>query len=102
VAGARIEFTDLRPVTRRIPIRFTGVLLPPQKAALRALSSQESGVFVAPPGSGKTVIACALIGKRRLPTLILVHRKQLADQWKEQLLQFTDLEKNQIGTFGIK
>ena len=102
VAGARIEFSDLRPVTRRIPMRFTGVLLPPQKAALRALSSQESGVFVAPPGSGKTVIACALIGKRRLPTLILVHRKQLADQWKEQLLQFTDLEKNQIGTFDIK
>jgi superfamily II DNA or RNA helicase len=102
VAGANVEFADLRPVTRRIPVRFTGVLLAPQKAALRALSSQESGVLVAPPGSGKTVIACALIGKRRLPTLILVHRKQLADQWKEQLLEFTDLEKNQIGTLDTK
>ncbi|MGD0662246.1 MAG: DEAD/DEAH box helicase family protein [Syntrophorhabdales bacterium] len=99
VAGANIEFADLRPVTKRIPLKFTGVLLPPQKSALRALSSQESGVLVAPPGSGKTVIACALIAKRKLPTLILVHRKQLADQWKKQLLEFTDLDKGQIGTF---
>jgi superfamily II DNA or RNA helicase len=102
VAGANIEFTDLRSVTKRIPIKFTGVLLPPQKAALRALLSQESGVLVAPPGSGKTVIACAVIGKRRLPTLVLVHRKQLADQWKEQLLEFTDLEKDQIGIFDAR
>ena len=59
-------------------------------------------MLVAPPGSGKTVIACALIARRKLPTLVLVHRKQLADQWKEQLLQFTDLGKGQIGTFDAK
>jgi superfamily II DNA or RNA helicase len=99
VAGARVEFTDLRTSAKPIPIKFSGVLLSPQKQALRALSSDESGVLVAPPGAGKTVIACALIAKRKLPTLILVHRKQLADQWKEQLLEFTDLEKNKIGTF---
>ncbi|MGD0230539.1 MAG: DEAD/DEAH box helicase family protein [Syntrophorhabdales bacterium] len=102
IAGARVEFEDHRPITSRVPVRFTGTLLPLQKRALRELSSQESGVLVAPPGSGKTVIACALIAKRKLPTLILVHRKQLADQWKEQLLQFTDLGKGQIGTFDAK
>lgn len=102
VAGANIEFEDLRPKTKRVPIRFTGNLLPLQKAALRDLASQGSGVLVAPPGSGKTVIACALIAMRKLPTLVLVHRKQLADQWKDQLLQFTDLGKAQIGTFDGK
>ena len=102
VAGASVDFEDLRAVTKRVPIGFTGSLLPVQKRALRALVSQESGVLVAPPGSGKTVIACALIARRKLPTLILVHRKQLADQWKEQLLQFTDLTKGQIGTFDVK
>jgi superfamily II DNA or RNA helicase len=102
VAGAKVELTDLRPNSKRTPIKFTGVLLPPQKTALRVLSSDESGVLVAPPGSGKTVIACALIAKRKVPTLILVHRKQLADQWKEQLLEFTNLAKNQIGTFDTK
>ena len=102
LAGASVDFEDLRAATKHVPIRFTGNLLPVQKAALRALASQESGVLVAPPGSGKTVIACALIAKRKLPTLVLVHRKQLADQWKEQLLQFTDLGKGQIGTFDAK
>ena len=99
VAGAHVEFTDLRTSAKPISVKFSGVLLPPQKTALRALSPAESGVLVAPPGSGKTVIACALIAERKLPTLILVHRKQLADQWKNQLLEFTDLDKSQIGTF---
>jgi len=102
LAGANVELTDLRPGFKRIPIKFTGVLLPPQKTALRHLLSGESGVLVAPPGSGKTVIACAVIAKRKVPTLVLVHRKQLADQWKKQLLEFTDLEKGEVGTFDVK
>jgi superfamily II DNA or RNA helicase len=66
------------------------------------LLKNECGVLVAPPGAGKTVIGCALICKRKVPTLILVHRKQLADQWKQRLLQFTDLDKKQIGTYDLK
>jgi superfamily II DNA or RNA helicase len=102
LAGASVEFIDRRPDFKHIPIKFTGSLLPPQKTALRHLLAGESGVLVAPPGSGKTVIACAVIARRRVPTLVLVHRKQLADQWKEQLLKFTDLKKDQIGIFGTK
>ncbi len=102
LAGASLEFEDLRAPTKHVPIRFTGTLIPLQKSALRDLVSQECGVLVAPPGSGKTVIACALIARRKLPTLVLVHRKQLADQWKERLLQLTDLDKGQIGTFDTK
>lgn len=102
LAGATIEFTDLRPHPKHIPIKFNGVLLPPQKTALNRLFTHESGVLVAPPGAGKTVIACAIIAKRKMPTLILVHRKQLANQWKDQLLEFTNLEKKQIGTFDAK
>ena len=100
LAGADIQMTDLRPVMNPFRIRFTGELMSPQKTALKDLMSQDSGVLVAPPGAGKTVIACGLIAKRKLPTLILVHRKQLADQWKQQLLEFTDLTKDQIGVFG--
>jgi superfamily II DNA or RNA helicase len=102
LAGAHVELTDLRPVFERIPVEFTGDLLPAQKTALQQLLAQESGVLVAPPGSGKTVIACAAIAKRTVPTLILVHRKQLADQWKKQLLQLTDLKKKSIGTLDAK
>ena len=101
-AGASIEIADLRPQYRRISVKFTGELLAAQTSAVRDLLKNESGILVAPPGAGKTVIGCALIGKRKLPTLILVHRKQLADQWKQRLLQFTNLTKKQIGTFDLK
>jgi superfamily II DNA or RNA helicase len=101
-AGADIESIDLRPGYRCTPVKFTGVLHPHQKKALRDLARHDMGVLVAPPGSGKTVIACALVAKRKLPTLILVHRKQLADQWKQRLLQFTDLARKQIGVYDSK
>ena len=100
--GAKVVISDIRPKYKRIAAKFIGELLVPQIHALRDLIKNENGVLVAPPGAGKTVIGCALICKRKLPTLILVHRKQLADQWKQRLLQFTDLKKKQIGTFDLK
>jgi len=100
--GANVSISDHRPKYNRISIKFTGELLSLQSAAVRALIKNESGVLVAPPGAGKTVIGCALICKHKLPTLILVHRKQLADQWKQRLLQFTNLTKKQIGIYDLK
>jgi len=100
--GAKVAISDHRPKYNRISIKFTGELLSPQSAAVRALVKNESGVLVAPPGAGKTVIGCALICKHKLPTLILVHRKQLAEQWKQRLLQFTNLTKKQIGIYDLK
>ena len=100
LAGSRVQTTDLRRSMEPIPVAFTGKLMPPQETALRDMMCQDSGVLVAPPGAGKTVIACAAIAQRKLPTLILVHRKQLADQWRKQLLEFTDLTKDLIGVFG--
>ena len=56
----------------------------------------EDGIFVAPPGSGKTVIACAVIGERKASTLILVHKQPLIDQWRNQLTTLLGLETKQI------
>jgi superfamily II DNA or RNA helicase len=100
--GGRVQLVDKRQSHESIPVRFKGELRDDQQRAFKKMYSTDSGVFVAPPGSGKTVIACALIGKRKLPTLILVHRKQLADQWKNQLLTFLDIERKSIGVFTPK
>lgn len=100
--GTTITIRDRRKEYSPIAVTFSGTLQPQQEDACEALLSAESGVLVASPGAGKTVMACSIIASRKVPTLILVHRKQLAEQWKTQLLQFTDLTKKQIGVFDLK
>lgn len=59
-----------------------------QQAALSAASRKDLGVIVAPPGSGKTVTALGIIAAKQQPALIIVHRKQLAEQWIERIQAF--------------
>ncbi|HIJ90342.1 MAG: DEAD/DEAH box helicase, partial [Desulfobulbaceae bacterium] len=47
--------------------------------------------------SGKTVIALAVIAKRRQPTLVLVHTKELLYQWAERARTFLGVEAGLIG-----
>lgn len=51
------------------------------------------GVLSATTAFGKTVVAAWLIAKRQVNTLIIVHRKQLQDQWIERLSTFLDIPK---------
>ena len=41
---------------------------------------------------GNTVFAFAMIAKRRVYTLILVHNKALLEQWKERLDDFLEIQ----------
>src|SRR6202035_5451337 len=54
----------------------------------------------APTAFGKTAIAAWLIAQRKVNTLVLVHRRQLLDQWQERLAMFLDLPPNSIGSIG--
>lgn len=49
---------------------------------------------------GKTVAAAYLIAARRTNTLVLVHRAQLMDQWRERLATFLDVSVESIGQIG--
>ena len=99
-AGSIVSIQDKRFVKELIILNFKGVLKPEQKIAVKEILKNDYDVLVAPTGSGKTVIACNIISQRKKPTLILVHRKQLVEQWQNQLTKFLGISKKEIGTIG--
>lgn len=83
-----------------IKVEFNGTLRPDQQASAEAMMAHDTGVLSASTAFGKTVIAAYLISKRAVNTLILVHRKQLLDQWLNRLETFLEGNDKQIGQFG--
>ena len=96
----RTEIQDERIAGSKVPAKFTGELRNDQKVAVRAMLKQEVGILCAPAAFGKTVTAAALIARRKLSTLILVHRIELLRQWQERLTAFLELSKGTLGVFG--
>src|SRR5699024_9134807 len=84
------------PVTYQSSIK----LYPHQKKALEPTSKKEFGVIVAPPGSGKTIMGLELIARKQQPALIVVHRKQLFDQWIDRIESFLRIPAKDIGKFS--
>jgi superfamily II DNA or RNA helicase len=58
------------------------------------------GVLCAPTAFGKTVTAAAMIARRGVNTLILVHRTELLRQWQDRLHTFLTVGKDIVGTIG--
>ncbi len=100
VHGVGLDVTDERVNGTPLDHSFHGTLTAVQEAAARALLAHDTGIFVAPPGVGKTVIGTYLVASRARSTLILVHRKPLLDQWLAQLALFLGLDRKEIGQIG--
>ena len=99
-AGSILDVTDACGTPEQIDVSLQADLTDRQERALEALVPHDLGVLVAPPGSGKTVIACALIAHRRLPTLVVVDRQPLVDQWRERLVDHLGVGAKEIGQLG--
>jgi superfamily II DNA or RNA helicase len=61
---------------------------------------EKQGVIVAPPGSGKTMMGMELLARVNKPTLILVHRQQLLDQWVDRIQEYLNIPKPHIGRYA--
>lgn len=94
------NFIDQRKLNIPVSYSFQANLRPYQQVSMEAIYKKEMGVIVAPPGSGKTVIALKIVAEKQQPALIIVHRKQLALQWMERIEAFLGIAQKDIGKIG--
>ena len=99
-AGIRPLIRDERYGGRQLAVTFQGSLRAEQQTAAEAVLAYDTGVLAATTAFGKTVVAAWLIAQRGVNTLVLVHRRQLLDQWVERLSAFLGLPAKAIGRIG--
>lgn len=73
-----------------------------QKKSINFLLNNHTGVLSLEPASGKTVISIAAISKIKKRTIIFAHKTKLLEQWKSEILKFTNLEEDDIGKLSTR
>lgn len=94
------NYIDQRKLNSPVTYSYQATLRPYQQESMGAISKKDIGVVVAPPGSGKTVMALKIVAEKQQPALIVVHRKQLALQWMERIEAFLGILQKDIGHIG--
>nr|WP_240652671.1 DEAD/DEAH box helicase family protein [Rheinheimera riviphila] len=93
------RFDDKRVVGKKlVGLKPLLTLRQNQQLAVKEMTKHDTGTLHAPTAFGKTVTAIGMIVKRKVNTLILVHSRQLLEQWQERLSAF--LPDTQIGVIA--
>jgi superfamily II DNA or RNA helicase len=96
----RVSLREERVRGNPIQVKFAGTLRAFQADAFECAVKHDIGIVCAPTAFGKTVLAARIIAERAVNTLIIVHRQQLLDQWRERLALYLDLPVERIGQIG--
>jgi superfamily II DNA or RNA helicase len=98
--GVAGKVQDERFGGKPLDVNFIGTLRMDQEVAISAMLPHDHGVLCAPTAFGKTVVGAAIIARRRVNTLVLVHRTELSKQWQERLQAFLGVDRKSVGTIG--
>ena len=99
-AGIKFQIDDQRRILPEVGFSFTGTLRPFQEEATIIMRKKDFGTLSAPTGSGKTVMALYMIAERKQPALIVVHTKELLNQWINRAETFLGIPSDDIGVIG--
>lgn len=95
--GVSAELRDERQDGCLLGLHCQAELTSEQELAAKAVLRYDTGVLAAATGFGKTVVTANVIAARDCNTLVLVHRRQLLDQWLARLKTFLDITPDKIG-----
>ncbi|MBB1511248.1 DEAD/DEAH box helicase family protein [Tessaracoccus sp. MC1627] len=101
-AASTLVSDDQRCQGTELEVSFLGGLDDRQAAAVDSILAYEDGILHAPTGSGKTVMACAIIAERAVTTLVLINKTALASQWREQIGVLLGIKAGQLGGGRVK
>lgn len=93
----KFAFIDERKKLTAVNFSLKATLHDYQQTAIDVTEKKQMGIIVSPPGSGKTIIGLGIIANKKQPALIIVHRKQLFDQWVERIQSFLGIAESFIG-----
>ena len=99
-AGVQYHLDDRRRTLAPVAFTFHGQLEDLQETAATAIAAQDFGTLAAPTGAGKTVVALELIARRRQPALVVVHTKELLEQWIARIETFLGIPAREVGVIG--
>lgn len=98
--GENIRVVDNRRTLSPVDFTFAGDLRPLQRQAVDGVLTRDSGLLEAGTGAGKTVMALYLIAQRGQPALIMVHTKELLNQWISRIESFLGIPRAEVGIIG--
>lgn len=76
--------------------KFKSELKDNQIEAVDEILKYNNGILVAPTGSGKTVMALAIVARKKLRTAIIVNSLSLLNQWEKQINNFLEIENEEL------
>ena len=91
--NVKYQLTNLCQVGKPIDVTFNGCLYPEQQAAVDELLKYDYGILHAATAFGKTVVGAYVVAERKVNTLILVHNREILNNWVKDLDKFLNINE---------